>query len=132
MYHSSIVRKPIKQRAVTEFLTHKNKTPIEINWRLLAFQGKDRVDLRTARCFGEQIKRLCRKFIPERPAAVWRDSHCTSRLEREGDDDDTRRNFSRKSANFSDSHSVAGSIDVNIALCLASNSVLDCNTSQYS
>lgn len=38
----------IKHKAV-EFLTHKNETPMEIRWLLLAFYGKDRVDISTVR-----------------------------------------------------------------------------------
>jgi hypothetical protein len=41
----STTSKHIKQQAVIAFLTHKNKTPIRINWQLLAFYGTDTVDL---------------------------------------------------------------------------------------
>jgi hypothetical protein len=41
----STVSKRVKQRAVTEFLTHESETPIEIYKCFLAFYGEDTVDV---------------------------------------------------------------------------------------
>jgi hypothetical protein len=55
----STVQRHIKQRAVTGFLTHKNKTPLRIHQQLLAFYGNDTVAVSTVQHWVRKGRDIC-------------------------------------------------------------------------